>query len=90
MKNYFSFTLHVNRHITDDWPWHTKKRLGLVPEDATVNEVAYITLGSKVPFILHDLGNTLFRNAGESYVHGIMNGEFFENSEVNEQEIRIE
>lgn len=52
--------------------------VGLAPSHAEVNDVIVIIYGAIVPFVLRDVGNHRSELVGESYVHGIMDGEYVE------------
>lgn len=57
----------------------TKGYIGMGPKDAKPTDKVYTLIGGEVPFVLrrtetHDE----FRLVGESYVHGIMNGELWD------------
>ncbi|KAL8351254.1 hypothetical protein RB598_006165 [Gaeumannomyces tritici] len=62
-----------------------KGYLGLAPSGAQVGHRVYLLQGGQVPYILQETGETValpgrgtvpvFKYIGDSYVHGIMNGE---------------
>jgi len=61
----------------------TRKRLfktdtgymGLGHRSCQVGDQVYVLMGGDTPFILRPLGGTFFGFGGESYVHGLMDGE---------------
>ena len=61
----------------------TRKRLfktdtgymGLAHRSCQVGDQVYVLMGGDTPFILRPLGGTFFGFGGESYVHGLMDGE---------------
>lgn len=55
--------------------------IGLGPLETRVGDTIWIVPGAGVPFVLRPAGNGRFLVIGEVYVHGVMNGEFFESEE---------
>jgi hypothetical protein len=51
--------------------------LALVPEESIVGDSIYILLGCTTPIVLRSVADDLRRIIGESYVHGVMEGEVF-------------
>ena len=49
--------------------------MGLVPNCAEVGDWIFIPLGSTVPFVLRAKNDNTFLLLGETYIHGIMDGE---------------
>jgi Heterokaryon incompatibility protein (HET) len=58
--------------------------VGLAPSHAEVGDVIVIIYGAIVPFIVRDLGNGQCQFIGETYVHGIMDGEYIEKNPPTE------
>ncbi|OTB12792.1 hypothetical protein K445DRAFT_320588 [Daldinia sp. EC12] len=61
--------------------------IGLAPEDALEGDEIWVLDGGRLPLVLRPLGNrsekgpeTEYTLIGDSYVHGIMDGEFVEAS----------
>lgn len=52
--------------------------LGLGPDSAKVGDVVYIIPGASTPFVLRGNEKKQHQIIGESYVHGIMDGEFMQ------------
>lgn len=50
-------------------------RMGQVPREAEIGDLVCIFEGGRVPFVLRARGEGAFSLIGESYVHGIMQGE---------------
>lgn len=55
-----------------------RNTIGLAPPEAVVGDMICLLWGCSVPVILRDLGGKKCKLIGESYMHGIMNGEFLE------------
>lgn len=65
---------------------------GLVPDSAQVGDIVCILFGCDVPVILRECEANKFNFVGESYIHGIMNGEavkHMRNGEVIPTEFEI-
>jgi hypothetical protein len=59
--------------------------LGIGPCDTEPGDLIFIILGSDVPYVLRrNSKNDKLQLIGEAYVHGIMDGEVFERSQVIE------
>lgn len=61
--------------------------MGLAPIDAEVGDAIVVLAGGRAPFILRTVENTdegkiYWRLIGDSYVHGIMDGEMTFSSEM--------
>ncbi|PMD28506.1 hypothetical protein NA56DRAFT_542336, partial [Hyaloscypha hepaticicola] len=54
-----------------------KGHIGLGPKDMQEGDVVAVLLGGSVPFVLHRQVSK-FTLLGESYIHGMMNGEVIE------------
>ena len=65
-----------------------KGYMGLGPKDIKNGDIVSVLLGGQVPFILRKLDDT-YTLIGESYVHGIMNGEALDDADFEIQEFRI-
>jgi hypothetical protein len=52
-----------------------REYLGLGPMTLEVGDIVCVLLGGNLPFILRRQGNDEYRLVGESYVHGLMDGE---------------
>jgi hypothetical protein len=52
--------------------------IGLAPDEALPGDVLALIPGCEVPLLLRPLHDQSFRFVGECYVHGIMDGEWFE------------
>ena len=55
-------------------------RLGLGPADTQPGDCVYILLGSATPHVLRPVCQDALSLVGEAYVHGIMDGEFVQDS----------
>ena len=49
--------------------------VGMVPSHAQPGDIICILFGVHVPFVLRPLDSEMFELVGESYVHGLMDGE---------------
>jgi hypothetical protein len=59
--------------------------LGIGPYDTEPGDLIFILLGSDVPYVLRrNSEDEKLRLVGEAYVHGIMDGEGFKQSQVIE------
>ncbi|KAF2260778.1 HET-domain-containing protein [Lojkania enalia] len=54
--------------------------IGIVPEHSALGDAAFIALGCSVPLILRKRGSSAAILIGESYIHGIMDGEYMDRS----------
>lgn len=50
--------------------------MGLAHQSCQKGDSVYVMMGADMPLVLHKLETGLFQYKGESYVHGIMEGEF--------------
>jgi hypothetical protein len=68
----------------------TKGRLlGWVRRGVVAGDVVFIALGAEVPYILRPGSDGLFKVLGDSYFHGIMDGEALTKHGLTEQRYRI-
>lgn len=63
--------------------------IGIGPTELDENDVLWILLGADVPFALRDAGDGCFHIVGETYVHGIMDGELTQHQSVQIEQIQI-
>jgi hypothetical protein len=61
--------------------------MGLVPTSAEVGDEIYLLAGGQVFYVLRPQGDG-FRLIGESYIHGLMDGEALDRLETGEQRLR--
>lgn len=47
-------------------------------------DVCHVFQGARVPFILREAEEQMYKLVGEAYLHGIMNGELFAQSAEHE------
>ena len=52
--------------------------VGLAPTSARKGDEVWIVRGSKIPLLLRKQSERTYRFVGEIYIHGLMNGELFE------------
>ncbi|RTE76907.1 hypothetical protein BHE90_008638 [Fusarium euwallaceae] len=62
--------------------------LALLPGEAEVGDRIVIVKGGRVPLLLRRDGEGQYRLIGEAYVHGIMDGEMFEEAKCVEMKMR--
>ncbi|WAO89022.1 HET domain-containing protein [Fusarium falciforme] len=62
--------------------------LALLPGDAEVGDRIVLVKGGRVPLLLRRDGEGQYRLVGEAYVHGIMDGEMFEEAKCVEMKMR--
>lgn len=60
--------------------WSQRGYMGLAPPSAQVGDKVCVLVGCGIPFILREK-TSYYQFVGESYVHGIMNGEIMEHVE---------
>ncbi len=48
--------------------------------DSQPGDLLVIFLGAQVPFVVREIQNGIYRLIGEAYVHGVMDGQFIEES----------
>ncbi len=65
-----------------------KGYVGLGPKDIRNGDIVSVLLGGQVPFILRKLEDTYIL-IGESYIHGIMNGEALDGADFEIQNFRL-
>jgi hypothetical protein len=53
-------------------------RMGLVPDHTKEGDVTFLLQGGDVPFVLRQRGDGTFVFVGHCYLHGVMNGEAYE------------
>ncbi|KAI4259572.1 MAG: hypothetical protein L6R42_004510 [Xanthoria sp. 1 TBL-2021] len=58
-------------------------RIGLVPPTAQVGDLLYVFLGGPMVYVLRPKRTGVFEFIGSSYIHGIMDGEIFEDHGIN-------
>lgn len=90
MAHNFAETIH--RWQSDMRPFVTENGfLGQVPTTARIGDVICVFLGAHVPFVLrpHERGGS-YRVIGDCYLHGMMNGEALQASNILVQEITIQ
>jgi hypothetical protein len=65
--------------------------VGWATKNAQVGDLIFVPFGSKVPFIIRksDERPGCFRLIGQSYIHGIMNGELLEPGSFQSEEINL-
>jgi hypothetical protein len=61
----------------------------LGPEEGKLGDFIYIIPGSETLFLLRPKGDGDFTFVGECYVHGMMDGQLFEDGEIETEELRI-
>ena len=49
--------------------------MGLAHRSCEIGDRVYVLMGGNTPFVLRSLGGSFYGFGGESYVHGIMDGE---------------
>ena len=64
-----------------------EKLMGLVPISAEVGDEIYLLAGGQVFYVLRPQGDG-FRLIGESYIHGLMDGEALDRLETGEQRLQ--
>jgi hypothetical protein len=64
-------------------------RLGIVSDGSMVGDKFCILFGSRVPFLLRECGDELWRLVGECYIHGYMDGEAMKDIEDLSQDFDI-
>jgi hypothetical protein len=52
-----------------------KGYFGLAPSNTHIGDLVCVLKGRSVPFVLRQKGGPYYKFLGDSYVHGIMNGE---------------
>lgn len=57
--------------------WTKAGRMGLVPATARADDLLYVLFGGQVMYVLREKGAEVFGFVGESYIHGLMDGEIF-------------
>ena len=62
--------------------------MGVGPKDIQNGDILSVLLGGQVPFILRKLDDTCML-VGESYIHGIMNGEALDDAASGIQSFRL-
>jgi hypothetical protein len=68
-----------------------KRYLGWVPREAVPSDIICIFLGAEVPYILRPDENdsNYYKLIGETYIHGIMQGEALKWDGMSQQEFKI-
>ena len=66
-----------------------KGYMGLGPPEMQKEDLVAVLLGGSVPFVLHAEEQEQFSLVGESYVHGLMNGEALEELETKRRMFHI-
>ena len=61
--------------------------LALLPGEAEVGDRIMLVKGGRVPLLLRRDEEGLYRLVGEAYVHGIMDGEMFEEAKCVEMKV---
>jgi hypothetical protein len=56
--------------------------IGLVPQEAMPRDKVVLIAGSMAPFILRPTGSSIYRIVGDSYIHGIMDGEAWDEAQT--------
>ena len=52
--------------------------MGIVPAATSLGDLVCILFGGQVLYVLRSTGQDLYEFMGECYIHGLMDGEFFE------------
>jgi hypothetical protein len=60
----------------------SKKYVGLIPFSAQIGDVISFIPGSEIPFLLRRTQNGYYLFVGETYVHGLMYGELFQDLSI--------
>ena len=68
-------------HVVDVWmggrAFSTTQKgyMGMLPWATETNDIIYVFLGAKTPFVVRPNSQGQYRLVGECYIHGLMNGE---------------
>ena len=69
------YCLAVTRSINRSFITTKLGYMGLAPARSQIGDVVCVIKGGKVPFVLRESPGGLYQFVGETYVHGIMDGE---------------
>ncbi|KAL8915907.1 MAG: hypothetical protein Q9208_008803 [Pyrenodesmia sp. 3 TL-2023] len=67
----------------------SKGFLGSAPESTREGDQIYLLSGGRVPFVLRPRSDGTYRLVGESYVHGIMQGEAFDREQLVASQVTL-
>ncbi|KAK8034135.1 hypothetical protein PG993_009130 [Apiospora rasikravindrae] len=81
------FALYCECAVERRLGWCGNGWLALLPEGARMGDRIVLAEGGRVPLVLRPDGDGYFTFVGEAYVHGIMNGEAFEQARC--QDIKV-
>ena len=62
--------------------WTTRGRMGIVPAATMLGDFVCILFGGQVLYVLRSTGQDLYKFVGECYIHGLMDGEAFEQGDA--------
>jgi hypothetical protein len=67
--------------------WTEAGYLGVVPGESRLDDEVWLLKGGKMPMVLRKVDEGTYELVGDSYIHGVMNGEKFEEGRC--REVRI-
>jgi hypothetical protein len=62
--------------------------LGIAHRSVEIGDKVYVLMGGEMPFVLRPFGGNYFGFGGESYVHGIMDGEMLAVARANREDLK--
>jgi hypothetical protein len=68
----------------------SKKYVRLIPFSAQIGDVISFMPGSEIPFLLRTTQNGHYLFVGETYIHGLMYGELFQDPSIEPEVIVLE
>ncbi|KAI4253558.1 MAG: hypothetical protein LQ352_003619 [Teloschistes flavicans] len=66
--------------------WTEAGRMGLVAFPARVGDLLYILCGGQMVYTLRPNGEGIFEFIGDAYIHGVMDGQSFEDGSFNDKD----
>lgn len=62
--------------------WTTGGRMGIVPAATRLGDLVGVLFGGQVFYVLRDAGQDVYEFVGECYIHGLMDGEAFQQGDA--------
>lgn len=64
------------------------RHMGIAHRSVEIGDKVYVLMGGEMPFVLRPFGGDYFGFGGESYVHGIMDGEMLAVARANRKNLK--
>lgn len=68
--------------------WTAKGYMGIAPHATQAADIVCVFFGGQVPHIMRDTGEGHYELVGECYIHGIMDGEAFEDPDFDPEKLK--